>query len=96
LKEELALGPVHEALESHRPPPDAAQRPLGRDEVVLDEIKLRVARGGKENLVGIRDDYVALADFQDLLFSGHIATISQTDAGIIRYSRGSASGSSTR
>jgi hypothetical protein len=82
LKEELALGPVHEALESHRPAPNAAQRSLGRNEVILDEIKLRVPGRGKEDLVGIRDDYVPLTDFQDLLFPGHRATISQTGAGI--------------
>jgi hypothetical protein len=59
LVEELALGPVHVALELHRPPAGAAQRALGDRQVVLDEIALGVAGAREHHLVGMRDRHLA-------------------------------------
>ena len=61
LEEELSRRAVHVTLERHRPPADAAERPLGHVEVVADEVELRVPGLREIDLVGVRDRDLAAA-----------------------------------
>jgi len=53
LKEELALDPVDEPLQRHRPPRHAAQRPVGDGDVVANKIGLGVTGAREEHLLRV-------------------------------------------
>ena len=71
LEEELALGPVHVALEGHRAARRPRAAPLGDRQVVPDEVELGVAGSREEHLVRVGDGDLAAGDLQDLLAGGH-------------------------
>jgi hypothetical protein len=68
LVEEIAVDPVRVADENIRAVACRAQRAVGDGEVVIHEVELRVARGGKEHLVRVGDGHLAHADPQNLAF----------------------------
>ena len=60
------VGAVDVALEGHRPAARAAQRAVGHDQVVGDQVALGVARAGKHDLVRVGDRDLPAGDLDDL------------------------------
>ena len=72
LEEELAIGTVDEALQRHRPAGDSSKRTVRHGHVVLDEVKLGVARGREVDLVGVGDRHLPAVNLQDFDAFRHV------------------------
>jgi len=71
LEERLSVGPVDVALEHRGPLAQVDQRRLGHDEVVLDEVALRVPGLREEQLAGIRQSHLMPGDLDRRLLARH-------------------------
>ena len=80
LEERLLVDALHEALQHHRPPAGAAQRPRRDREEVPHDIELRQPGLREDDLVGARDTHLVTVDLEDLagaLRRTHLATLAR-------------------
>ena len=79
-KNDEPVGTVREPLHEGRPSAHRPHQRLGETEVVVDEIELRLAVLGKEDLVGVRDRDLTAIDLENLFrVFGHAETLSGRD-----------------
>ena len=81
LEERLAGRAIDEALERHRPPAGAAQRPIRDRDVVLDEVELGVARLREVDLARVRDRHLAAVEGEGFLLGRHAQDSTPRQAG---------------
>ena len=81
LEERLALRAVHEPLQRHRPPADAAQRPRGHGQVVAHHVPLGDARPREVHLARVGDRDLVARQFQHQLRLSHAGPLKRGPAG---------------
>ena len=75
LEERRAARALREALHEHRPAAHRAHQRLGDRRVVADEVELRLAALGEQDLVRARDPHLAPGELEDLgVLAGHAPT----------------------
>ena len=76
LEERRPARALREALHQHRPPAHRAHERLGDRRVVADEVELRLAALGEQDLAGARDPHLAPRELEDLrVVVGHVPTV---------------------